>query len=156
MLFCLILGQLHGTWTGGREICGAHLASGCPITTGRPTTLSYSVLLWPGSSKRCVVLHQLDITFFCLIYLVNICFDYPFVYHQLTDQLQDKPNVIAHFHEWQAGTGLVLSRSRKIPMATIFTTHATLLGRYLCAGNADFYNNLDKVKHLRMFLSKEY
>uniref|UniRef100_UPI0025AE722E glycogen [starch] synthase, liver isoform X2 n=1 Tax=Doryrhamphus excisus TaxID=161450 RepID=UPI0025AE722E len=63
---------------------------------------------------------------------------------QLTDQLGDKPNVIAHFHEWQAGPGLILSRSRKIPMATVFTTHATLLGRYLCAGNVDFYNNLDK------------
>uniref|UniRef100_A0AAX7VJJ7 Glycogen [starch] synthase n=1 Tax=Astatotilapia calliptera TaxID=8154 RepID=A0AAX7VJJ7_ASTCA len=49
-----------------------------------------------------------------------------------------------HFHEWQAGPGLILSRSRKIPMATVFTTHATLLGRYLCAGNTDFYNNLDK------------
>lgn len=65
-------------------------------------------------------------------------------FKELTDQLQDKLNVIAHFHEWQAGTGLVLSRSRKIPLATVFTTHATLLGRYLCAGNADFYNNLDK------------
>ncbi|XP_043093083.1 glycogen [starch] synthase, liver [Puntigrus tetrazona] len=65
-------------------------------------------------------------------------------FKELTDQLQDTLNVIAHFHEWQAGTGLVLSRSRKIPLATIFTTHATLLGRYLCAGNADFYNNLDK------------
>ncbi|XP_026882446.2 glycogen [starch] synthase, liver [Electrophorus electricus] len=65
-------------------------------------------------------------------------------FKELTEQLRDKPNVIAHFHEWQAGAGLVLSRARKIPMATIFTTHATLLGRYLCAGNADFYNNLDK------------
>lgn len=65
---------------------------------------------------------------------------------QLTDQLGDKPNVIGHFHEWQAGPGLILSRSRKIPLATVFTTHATLLGRYLCAGNADFYNNLDKVR----------
>ncbi|XP_029902121.1 glycogen [starch] synthase, liver [Myripristis murdjan] len=65
-------------------------------------------------------------------------------FKELTDQLGDKPNVIAHFHEWQAGSGLILSRSRKIPMATVFTTHATLLGRYLCAGNADFYNNLDK------------
>lgn len=27
-------------------------------------------------------------------------------------------------------------------MTTIFTTHATLLGRYLCAGSVDFYNNL--------------
>ncbi|XP_041636951.1 glycogen [starch] synthase, liver [Cheilinus undulatus] len=65
-------------------------------------------------------------------------------FKELTDELGDKQNVIAHFHEWQAGPGLILSRSRKIPMASIFTTHATLLGRYLCAGNADFYNNLDK------------
>ena len=27
-------------------------------------------------------------------------------------------------------------------ISTIFTTHATLLGRYLCAGDVDFYNNL--------------
>ncbi|KAG9345649.1 hypothetical protein JZ751_008793, partial [Albula glossodonta] len=65
-------------------------------------------------------------------------------FKELTDQLQDTPHVIAHFHEWQAGPGLILCRSRKIPMATIFTTHATLLGRYLCAANVDFYNNLDK------------
>uniref|UniRef100_A0A8C4S758 Glycogen [starch] synthase n=1 Tax=Erpetoichthys calabaricus TaxID=27687 RepID=A0A8C4S758_ERPCA len=65
-------------------------------------------------------------------------------FKELTDQLQDRPNVIVHFHEWQAGAGLLLCRSRKLPIATIFTTHATLLGRYLCAGNADFYNNLDK------------
>uniref|UniRef100_A0A8D3CSL3 Glycogen [starch] synthase n=1 Tax=Scophthalmus maximus TaxID=52904 RepID=A0A8D3CSL3_SCOMX len=63
---------------------------------------------------------------------------------KLTDNLGDKPNVICHFHEWQAGPGLILSRSRKIPMATVFTTHATLLGRYLCAGNTDFYNNLGR------------
>uniref|UniRef100_A0A8C7FLF5 Glycogen [starch] synthase n=1 Tax=Oncorhynchus kisutch TaxID=8019 RepID=A0A8C7FLF5_ONCKI len=59
-------------------------------------------------------------------------------------ELGDSPNVLAHFHEWQVGAGLILCRSRKIPLATIFTTHATLLGRYICAGNVDFYNNLDK------------
>lgn len=63
---------------------------------------------------------------------------------ELTDQFQDKPNVIAHFHEWQAGPGLILSRFRQLPVATIFTTHATLLGRYLCAANVDFYNKLDQ------------
>ncbi|CAL8242574.1 unnamed protein product [Merluccius merluccius] len=65
-------------------------------------------------------------------------------FKELTDRLGDAPNVVAHFHEWQAGAGLILARARKIPMATVFTTHATLLGRYLCAGNVDFYNNLDK------------
>ncbi|RKP40449.1 glycogen synthase [Dimargaris cristalligena] len=53
-----------------------------------------------------------------------------------------KNAVIAHFHEWQSGVGAILVQKRKLNVATIFTTHATLLGRYLCAGNEDFYNNL--------------
>ncbi|KAJ3069773.1 glycogen synthase isoform 1 [Quaeritorhiza haematococci] len=52
------------------------------------------------------------------------------------------PALIAHFHEWLAGVPLVLIRKRSLPIATIFTTHATILGRYLCAGDADFYNKL--------------
>ncbi|KAG6087803.1 glycogen synthase isoform 1 [Claviceps sp. LM220 group G6] len=50
--------------------------------------------------------------------------------------------VIAHFHEWLAGVALPLAKKRRIDVTTIFTTHATLLGRYLCAGSVDFYNNL--------------
>lgn len=53
--------------------------------------------------------------------------------------------MVGHFHEWLAGVGLILSRLRQLNVSVIFTTHATLLGRYLCAGSADFYNNLDKV-----------
>ncbi|XP_064080353.1 glycogen [starch] synthase-like [Macrobrachium nipponense] len=55
-----------------------------------------------------------------------------------------KPRIAAHFHEWLAGVGLIMLRTRNIDVATIFTTHATLLGRFLCAGAVDFYNNLDK------------
>ncbi|CCF59982.1 hypothetical protein KAFR_0I02020 [Kazachstania africana CBS 2517] len=52
--------------------------------------------------------------------------------------------IIAHFHEWLAGVALPLCRKRRIDVVTIFTTHATLLGRYLCAsGDTDFYNNLE-------------
>ena len=57
------------------------------------------------------------------------------------------PLIVAHFHEWLAGVGLILLRMLKVDVATIFTTHATLLGRYLCAANVDFYNNLDKVSN---------
>uniref|UniRef100_A0A6Q2X7P3 Glycogen [starch] synthase n=1 Tax=Esox lucius TaxID=8010 RepID=A0A6Q2X7P3_ESOLU len=55
---------------------------------------------------------------------------------------EEPPHILAHFHEWLAGLGLALCRQRLLPVATIFTTHATLLGRYLCAGSVDFYNNL--------------
>lgn len=64
--------------------------------------------------------------------------------HQLGD---DPKYVVAHFHEWMAGVGLIMSRIRRLNLATIFTTHATLLGRYLCAGHCDFYNNL---KHFNL------
>ncbi|XP_022083700.1 glycogen [starch] synthase, muscle-like [Acanthaster planci] len=57
-------------------------------------------------------------------------------------QESENPLITAHFHEWLSGVGLILCHLRHIDCATIFTTHATLLGRYLCAGNADFYNNL--------------
>ncbi|PVD33921.1 hypothetical protein C0Q70_05183 [Pomacea canaliculata] len=65
----------------------------------------------------------------------------------LSEFLKNLPSdasVVGHFHEWLAGVGLILSRLRQLNVSVIFTTHATLLGRYLCAGSADFYNNLDK------------
>jgi glycogen synthase len=43
-----------------------------------------------------------------------------------------------------SSVGLVLSKIRNFDITTIFTTHATLLGRYLCAGSVDFYNSLHK------------
>lgn len=64
---------------------------------------------------------------------------------QFAAQSEDRPFIVGHFHEWLAGLGLVLCRARRLPVATIFTTHATLLGRYLCAGSVDFYNNLQNV-----------
>ena len=59
-----------------------------------------------------------------------------YVYHE------KKKAVIAQFHEWLAAVAIPLTKKRRIDITTIFTTHATLLGRYLCAGSVDFYNNL--------------
>lgn len=73
------------------------------------------------------------------MYLINI------ILSQFREKCGPNPVVIAHFHEWLAGVGLIMCRARKVNVSTIFTTHATLLGRYLCAANTDFYNNLDKV-----------
>jgi glycogen(starch) synthase len=56
----------------------------------------------------------------------------------------DPPLVVAHFHEWQAGVGLIMCRLWRTTIATVFTTHATLLGRHLCAAGTDLYNNIDK------------
>lgn len=58
-------------------------------------------------------------------------------------KLDSSHAIIGHFHEWLAGVALPLCRKKRVDVVTIFTTHATLLGRYLCAaGDVDFYNNL--------------
>lgn len=50
--------------------------------------------------------------------------------------------IILHCHEWMASAALPLMRKKDLPLATIFTTHATLLGRYMCASTRDFYERL--------------
>ena len=55
---------------------------------------------------------------------------------------QSGEKVVAHFHEWMSGVSLIMLRLWKVEVATVFTTHATMLGRHLCAGAMDFYNYL--------------
>lgn len=49
-------------------------------------------------------------------------------------------NVIAHFHEWLCGAGLLYIKKHCVNIPTIFTTHATVLGRALSADNKSIYN----------------
>lgn len=53
-----------------------------------------------------------------------------------------KEGIIAHFHEWMAGIPIPEIRRENLPIKTVFTTHATLLGRYLAMNDSDFYNHL--------------
>ncbi|MBN2485936.1 MAG: glycogen/starch synthase [Bacteroidales bacterium] len=52
--------------------------------------------------------------------------------------------IIAHFHEWMAGTPIPEIRRNNLPVKIVFTTHATLLGRYLAMNDPWFYENLNK------------
>ncbi len=51
----------------------------------------------------------------------------------------------AHFHEWLSGAGLLYLKAKKAPVKTIFTTHATSLGRTLAFHSINFYKLLDKI-----------
>lgn len=50
--------------------------------------------------------------------------------------------VIGHFHEWMSATALPDIRLAKLPMATVFTTHATQLGRFLAMESADYQERI--------------
>jgi len=63
-------------------------------------------------------------------------------FQEYTRHHGDRHRPVAHFHEWMASMAIPLIRHHNLPVATLFTTHATLLGRYVCATDGDFYRRL--------------
>ncbi len=50
--------------------------------------------------------------------------------------------IIAHCHEWMAAAAIPMLRHEAWPGTLVFTTHATILGRYLAMNDPDFYGRL--------------
>ena len=56
--------------------------------------------------------------------------------------LKDDDKVVYHANEWMTGLGLLYVRSRLPQIATIFTTHATSIGRSIAGNNKPLYDYL--------------
>lgn len=56
-----------------------------------------------------------------------------------------KDGMVAQFHEWLAGAGLLYLRAKKLPIGTVFTTHATTIGRALSSSDVNIYQLLEKI-----------
>lgn len=52
-------------------------------------------------------------------------------------------NVVAHFHEWMTGAGVLYLKEKCPYVATVFTTHATYLGRAISGNGLPLYSQLD-------------
>jgi glycogen(starch) synthase len=50
--------------------------------------------------------------------------------------------ILAHFHEWLGGLALLHLRRQGCPVTSVFTTHATSVGRYVASSRADLYERL--------------
>jgi len=58
------------------------------------------------------------------------------------EEYHDK-KIVAHFHEWLAGIALLYLKKANSPIKTVFTTHATMLGRSIAGNGGDLYSMLD-------------
>ena len=56
--------------------------------------------------------------------------------------LSPSDRVVAQFHEWQTGAGLLYLRRTGLPIASVFTTHATVVGRCLAGNNLPLYDGM--------------
>ena len=56
--------------------------------------------------------------------------------------LQQTSHIVAQFHEWMTGSGVLYLKEHCPQVATVFTTHATYLGRAISGNGLPLYDNL--------------
>ena len=78
--------------------------------------------------------------------LVNQVIAFAYLTKLFLDELvklaKNDHQLIAHFHEWMASLPILDIRREGMPVKTVFTTHATQLGRHLAINSPFFYAHL--------------
>jgi len=92
-------------------------------------------LLWKNHSIQITGNNKLIDQVIAFGYLTKLFFD------ELVKITNDQ-KIIAHFHEWMAGLPILDMKREKMPVKTVFTTHATQLGRHLAINSPLFYAHL--------------
>ncbi len=61
-----------------------------------------------------------------------------------------KPNdqAVAHFHEWMCGAGILYLKKNLPRVGTVFSTHATMLGRAIAHTNSEYYNQIETDRNI--------
>jgi glycogen(starch) synthase len=63
-------------------------------------------------------------------------------FQHVAAQVPPAQHLLGHFHEWMTGVAIPELRRLQVPVHLLFTTHATLLGRYLAMNDPNFYDHL--------------
>jgi glycogen(starch) synthase len=93
-------------------------------------------LLWKNHGISVPVDHTLVNQVVAFGYLTKLFFD------ELVKLSDNRHTIIAHFHEWMSGLPILDMKKEKMPVKTVFTTHATQLGRHLAINSPLFYAHL--------------
>ncbi len=78
----------------------------------------------------------------------TICGEIIAAIYQETIEPESK-KAVALFHEWMCGAGLLAVKSIAPNIGTVFTTHATMLGRALAGTGHDIYNQMHHINPRR-------
>ena len=76
------------------------------------------------------------------------------VIESFTSFYRERHNIIAQFHEWMTGTGILHIEKYAPWIATSFTTHATVLGRSIAGNNRPLYGKMKEFNPVQV--SREF
>ncbi|MCW5909648.1 MAG: glycosyltransferase [Cyclobacteriaceae bacterium] len=93
-------------------------------------------LLWKNHAISTPEKHELIDQVIGFAYLTKLFVD------ELVKIAGNDYKLLAHFHEWMAGLPILDIKREELPVRTIFTTHATQLGRHLAINSPLFYAHL--------------
>jgi glycogen(starch) synthase len=74
--------------------------------------------------------------------VITFGFVLKFFFQAFCENMPPKRTTIAHFHEWLTAVCVPELREELLCLSIVFTTHATLLGRYIAPHNQDFFDKL--------------
>ncbi len=63
-----------------------------------------------------------------------------------TYMLTGRDKIVAHFHEWMTGAGILYLKKNVPQVATVFTTHATIAGRSIAGNGLPLYDHIEQYK----------
>jgi glycogen synthase len=130
---------------GIEAVGGRWLVTGKPqVVLIRPESVMRTVadikyFIWKNHHVDMYVTEPLVDEVVCFGHILRQFFGY------LSERLGKDERMIGHFHEWMAATSLADIRRDLHNIATVFTTHATLLGRYLATGDASYQHRMTTV-----------
>ncbi len=68
------------------------------------------------------------------------------VIKEISDDVEAIADVFGHFHEWMSGAGVLYLKKHAPGVATLLTTHATMLGRAMSGSGVDIYDQLEEIE----------
>lgn len=72
------------------------------------------------------------------------------IIESFTSFYREHTNIVAQFHEWMTGTGILYIEQYAPWIATVFTTHATVLGRCIAGNNRPLYGKMKEFNPLQV------
>lgn len=134
---------------------GFEVFYGTWLTDGKPKVVLMSPLQAYDKIKeiRTALLHNHKINIFNPDDLLQQVIAFGYIVTQFFTVLEEQQKgnpIIAHFHEWMTGMPIGAIKRENLRIKTVFTTHATLLGRYIAGNDDNFYRNLSNYDWLQM------
>jgi phosphorylase/glycogen(starch) synthase len=140
--------SLFAEWKGRAESDGLRVRTGRWNIAGRPIVFLLDFTPYFGQQNEIFArfweTYKLDSISGQWDYVEPALFGYAAgkVIESFTTFYHERHNIIAQFHEWMTGTGILYLKKNAPWIATSFTTHATVLGRSVAGNNRPLYGRM--------------